>query len=108
MRPDDHRVDDIPPVRYDPEPGRETARHRLAYGLMGILGLTLVWSGIVHVFDLIDCDKAKQAYAWAELVDDVSGRQRFTAVLQVDPVKTPQDAVRVSILARYREEHPST
>jgi hypothetical protein len=68
----------------------------------------VVWSGIVHVFDLVDCDKAERAYAWAELVDDWSGRQRFTAVLQVDPVKTPQDAVRVSILARYREEHPST
>jgi hypothetical protein len=66
-----------------------------------------VWSGIVHVFDLIDCEQADRAYAWAELLDEI-GRQRFTAVLQLDPVKTPHDAVRVSIMHRYREEHPNT
>lgn len=64
-----------------------------------------VWSGIVHTFDLIDHPTAKRAYAWAELLDE-TGRQRFIAVLQNDPVKTPQDAVRVSILQRYREAHP--
>jgi hypothetical protein len=64
-----------------------------------------VWSGIVHVFDLTGHPKATRAYAWAELVDEVSGRQRFIAVLRLPPVETPADAVRVSILQDYRDAH---
>jgi hypothetical protein len=62
-----------------------------------------VWSGIVHVLDLIDCPKADRAYAWAELLDE-TGRQRFSAVLGIDPINTPQDAVRASIVAKHRDQ----
>ncbi len=64
----------------------------------------LVWSGIVHVFDLADCRKANRVYAWAEPVDEASGRQQFFAVLQVPPVASAADAVRASIVQRHREK----
>ena len=63
-----------------------------------------VWSGIVHVFDLTGHPKASRAYAWAEPVDEDSGRQRFFAVLHVPPVESAADAVRASIVERYRRE----
>jgi hypothetical protein len=66
-----------------------------------------VWTGIVHVFDLIDCPEADRAYAWAELLDEVTGRQRFVAVLHKAPVDSPVSAVRASIVRDYRNKEGS-
>jgi hypothetical protein len=43
------RVDELPPVRFDPEPGREIARKHLAYALMALLAATVA-AGFVLVF----------------------------------------------------------
>lgn len=67
-----------------------------------------VWSGIVHVFDLEGHPTAARAYAWAELVDDVSGRQRFHAVLRQGPVDSPRAAVQAAIIKEAREEKGET
>jgi hypothetical protein len=63
-----------------------------------------VWSGIVHVFDLKNHPKAERCYAWAELVDEWSGKQRFHAVLHQEPVDSPTAAVRAAIVHKAREQ----
>ena len=60
-----------------------------------------VWEGIVHVFDLVGHPKATRAYAWSSPIEG-SDKRRFFAVLHLGPVKSPQDAVRVAIVAEHR------
>ena len=52
-----------------------------------------IWQGVVEVFDLTDHPKAKRCYAWIEN----GKKRRFVAVLELPPVKSALDAVRVSI-----------
>jgi hypothetical protein len=59
-----------------------------------------VWQGIVEVFDLTNHPKAKRAYAWSTGPGD---DERFTAVLEVPPVKDALTAVRVSIVAEAKK-----
>ncbi len=54
-----------------------------------------VWQGDVEVFD-VRRPRAKRAYAWSA---GKSAEEKFTAVLEVPPVKDPLTAVRVSIVA---------
>lgn len=60
-----------------------------------------VWEGIVDVFDLTDHPKAARCYAWRYQDDD--GKTHYTAVLRNPPVKTPQDAVKASIMAKVKD-----
>ena len=58
-----------------------------------------VWEGTVAVFDL-DGNKgpnATRAYAWSSPVDG-SIKRRFYAVLHLGGIRSPQDAVRESIV----------
>jgi hypothetical protein len=55
-----------------------------------------VWEGIVHIFDLEGLPKAIRAYAWSSPVEGSSNR-RFYAVLHLDGIKSPMDAVRAAI-----------
>jgi hypothetical protein len=56
-----------------------------------------VWEGDVEVFDVTGHPRAKRAYAWS--VDEGTSQERFTAVLEIPPVKSALDAVKVSIVA---------
>ncbi len=58
------------------------------------------WEGSVEVFDLIDCQKAKRAYAW--LFQD-GGKDNFIVVLEIPPVDSPQSAVKVAIASKARQ-----
>ena len=60
-----------------------------------------VWEGIVEVFALKGHPKAGLAYAWSREMDD--GGRHYVAVLGVHPIKSAQDAVRVSIAAEHRQ-----
>lgn len=60
-----------------------------------------VWDGIVHVFDL-DHPKATRAYAWSYELPD--GKRRFFAVLHLDGIKSPQDAVRAAVVAEQKSK----
>ena len=62
-----------------------------------------VWEGVVHVFDLVDHPKATRAYAWSSPIEG-STKRRFFAVLHMGPIKSPQDAVRVAIVAEHRRQ----
>ena len=60
-----------------------------------------VWNGVVHVFDLRGSPSgATRAYAWSYERDD--GKRRFFAVLHLEPIKGPVDAVRAAIVAEMR------
>jgi hypothetical protein len=56
-----------------------------------------VWEGDVEVFNVTGHPKAKRAYAWS--VDENTPQERFTAVLEIPPVQSALDAVKVSIVA---------
>ena len=60
-----------------------------------------VWEGVVHVFDLADNPNATRAYAWSSPIEG-SDRRRFFAVLHMDAIKSPVDAVRAAIVAEHR------
>ena len=60
----------------------------------------IVWQGIVEVFALNGHPKAKRAYGWQTGNDQDA---RFTAVLEIPPVDSPNTAVRASIAAEARK-----
>lgn len=62
----------------------------------------VVWSGTVHVFDLIEHPSAKRAYAWSHATE--GERRRFVAVLAVPPITTPQKAVQAAVVAEARAQ----
>ena len=55
------------------------------------------WKGTVEVFDLIGHAKAKRAYAWQ--YQDDPDKIKTIAVLEIPPVDSPQNAVKVAIAA---------
>lgn len=62
-----------------------------------------VWEGVVEVFALKGHPKAGLAYAWSHETDE--GGRKYVAVLGVEPIRTPADAVRATIAAEAREGH---
>ena len=56
-----------------------------------------VWEGDVEIFSVTGHPRAKRAYSWS--VDKGTSRERFTAVLEIPPVKSALDAVKVAIVA---------
>ena len=64
---------------------------------------TVVWDGVVHVFDLTGHPKATRAYAWSSPIEG-SDKRRFFAVLHQGPVKSPVDAVRAAIVQESRSK----
>jgi hypothetical protein len=60
-----------------------------------------VWEGNVEVFSVTGHSRAKRAYAWS--VDEGTPQEKFTAVLEIPPVKSALDAVRVSIVAAKKK-----
>jgi len=64
---------------------------------------TVVWEGIVHVFDLKGHPTASRAYAWSSPIEG-SDKRRYFAVLHQGPVKSPVDAVRAAIITEHRRQ----
>jgi hypothetical protein len=62
----------------------------------------VVWDGPVHVFQLDGHLAATRAYAWFTPIDS-RGDRRFYAVLHLDLIRSPVDAVRVVTLAEHRQ-----
>jgi hypothetical protein len=58
-----------------------------------------VWQGEVEVFDLTGHPKAKRAYGWSHPENADGTGERFVAVLEIPPVKSPQTAVQASIVS---------
>jgi hypothetical protein len=59
------------------------------------------WRGTVEVFDLIGHPKAKRAYAWTYRDGD---QNKTVTVLGIQPVDSPQTAVKVAIASKGRQK----
>ena len=55
-----------------------------------------VWDGDVEVFEIHGHPKAKRCYAWAYQTEM---KRRFMAVLELPPVDSPLNAVRIAIMS---------
>jgi hypothetical protein len=55
-----------------------------------------MWEGTVEIFELLGHAKAKRAYGWS---NGKGAEERFTAVLEIPPVKDALTAVRASFVA---------
>ncbi len=60
-----------------------------------------VWEGEVEVFSVTGHPRAEKAYAWS--AKQGTPEEKFTAVLEMPPVDSPQSAVKVSIVAAAKE-----
>jgi hypothetical protein len=60
-----------------------------------------VWEGEVEVFSVTGHPRATKCYAWS--ANQGQPDEQFTAVLELPPVKSPADAVRVSIVAATKK-----
>ena len=59
----------------------------------------VVWEGTVERFELLNHPEAKYCYAWSDFDPQ---QEHLDAFLQVPPVKTAKDAVRMHIVASAR------
>jgi hypothetical protein len=60
-----------------------------------------VWEGDVEVFTVTGHPRAKRAYAWS--VNQGTPQEQFTAVLEIPPVKSALDAVKMAIIKQARD-----
>jgi hypothetical protein len=61
-----------------------------------------VWQGVVEVFSVSGHPQAKFAYAWSYIGD--KGETRYTAVLGVPPIDSPQKAVQAAVMAHIEKQ----
>lgn len=72
------------------------ATHLETVAVVEGFGGQTVWQGEVEIFTLHGHTKAKRAYGWS---DGENEDARYTAVLEIPPVTSPNTAVRASIVA---------
>jgi hypothetical protein len=60
-------------------------------------GSQTVWEGIVHVFKIDGHPQSDKCYAWSSPIEG-STKRRYYAVLHIQPVDSPEKAVRASIV----------
>jgi|HubBroStandDraft_4_1064222.scaffolds.fasta_scaffold648629_2 hypothetical protein len=63
-----------------------------------------VWDGIVEVFEIQGHPKAPIVYAWAQNTSQSEMPRRYFAILHLDPVDSPESAVRVALDQKRRTE----
>jgi hypothetical protein len=68
---------------------------------------TVVWEGVVHVFDLEGHPTASRAYAWSSPIEG-NDKRRFFAVLHLPPITSPLEAVRAAILVERQSRSRSS
>jgi hypothetical protein len=61
-----------------------------------------VWQGEVEVFETTDHPKAKRIYAWGHATGENDQGRRYTCVLELPPVTSPQTAVKAAIVAEIK------
>jgi hypothetical protein len=62
-----------------------------------------VWQDTVEVFDLTGHPKAKRCYAWAQRTGPKPEDVKFTTVLEIPPVESPQTAVKVALASEAKK-----
>ena len=69
-------------------------------------GGKIVWQGDVETFSIRGHPKAKRCFAWS--YQDESGKEQFTAVLELPPVDSELSAVRAALIAQVKNERKET
>lgn len=64
-----------------------------------------VWKGDVEVFALIGHAKARRCYAWSHRQGEADKDARAVAVLEIQPVESPETAVRVAIVRDIKKQN---
>ena len=75
------------------------ATHRETVPVHEVFRGQTVWNGEVEVFDLTGHSKAKRCYGWSHPTGKEDKDERFVTVLEIPPVKSPETAVRASIIS---------
>jgi hypothetical protein len=57
----------------------------------------IVWQGNVETFELTGHPKANTGYGWGHYVDDEGESRKYVTVLELPPIKSPQDAVKAVV-----------
>ena len=63
-----------------------------------------VWQGEIEVFSLTGHPKAHRCYAWAHKAGPNDKDARVVAVLELPPVKSPETALRASIVSDAKKQ----
>jgi hypothetical protein len=66
-----------------------------------VFGGETLWEGDVEVFNVTGHARARRAYSWSKNPD--TPQEKLTAVLEIPPVRSALDAVKVAILAEAKE-----
>jgi hypothetical protein len=59
-----------------------------------------VWDGIVERFEVLNHPNAKRCYAWSDFAPK---QEHITAVLELPPVKSALDTVKVYIVQQMKQ-----
>jgi hypothetical protein len=73
------------------------ARHIVSEPVDDLFQGEVAWDAVVAIFELEDYPRAKRCYAWAHIED---GEPRYTTVLEVPPVNSPESALEVAIATK--------
>jgi hypothetical protein len=76
------------------------ARHIKSEPVIELFRGEVAWDGVVETFDLEGHPKAKRCYAWSAIEN---GEPKYTTVLEIPPVDSPDSAVKVAIAAKGRQ-----
>ena len=63
-------------------------------------GGKIVWEGVVETFELVGhSGMAKRCYAWSS---NDNGAKRYTTILELPPVNSPQSAVKAAVASEAK------
>jgi hypothetical protein len=60
-----------------------------------------VWSGVVHVFNIVGHPKTDTCYGWSFHIKG-SKKRRYYTVLKIPPIDSPEKAVRASVVHNHK------
>jgi hypothetical protein len=78
------------------------ARHVESVPVHEIFNGETVWQGEVEIFGISGHPKAKRAYGWSHAAGKDNSDERFVTVLELPPVDSAVNAVRVSLVKQIR------
>jgi len=76
------------------------ARHAVSDMIVEFFRGEVAWEGVVETFEIEGHPKAKRCYAWSSRE---SGEPKYTTVLEIPPVNSPESAVQVAIASKTRK-----
>ena len=76
------------------------AKHIASSPVIELFRGEVAWDGVVETFEIEGNPKAKRCYAWSF---SENGDPKYTTVLEIPPVDSPESAVKVAIAAKAKD-----